>query len=343
LAGCSEDDAEQGQQSERPWFKTAVVADMSDGLDPQSAQATLAGLAEIGFDTVLLDARSAPAGLLAQWIETAGDAHLRTVVQVATTEEPDSLAGVDGIIVSIEQPAGWQAASALRSRLRAINPAILLIADIAPATSMAQGRTDLPTTAALFDAVITIEDTHLPPGDDGIQVPDSLLSAPDAATTGSDDEDAVPGVGLPAWRRLAQCQASETPPCPRDVRRLVTGLMQASPVVMGVPDEPYWREVVASLIELRQAHGSLLQTDRHWYASDTTAGVIAYRHSNDARDHLIVAINVSDANHELPLPFGFMAVSKVRLWASYDPQIRELVTSRPISLPARSAVVVTQD
>jgi hypothetical protein len=343
LAGCSDDDAAQVPQSQHPWFATAVVADLSDGLDPDAARATLAGLAAIGFDTVMLDARSTPAGLLAQWIETAADAQLRTVLYVAEAEKNDGLAGVDGIVVSIERPADWQAAKALTSRLRATNPAVLLIADIAPEASVAQGHADLPPTTALFDAIITLDDTRLQPGDAGIQLSDSQPATPDAATARTDDEETLPATGLPAWHRLAPCQASETPPCPGDVRRLVMGLLQASPVVTDVPDGPYWRDVHASLTQLREAYWLLLQTDRNWYASDTAAGVIAYRHSDEARDHLIVAINVSDTNRELPLPFGFMAVSKVRLWASYDPQVRELVTSRPISLPARSAVVVIQD
>jgi hypothetical protein len=349
LAGCERAAPPQGVAPDTPWPQSAIVADLSYRPSSNDAGPDFAAWKALGFDTVLLDPRSAPTPWLEQRIEAARAQQLRVVIQLdrpenAAPSRPDgdhalgdeSLRLADGLLLTIRGDADLTAARALRDA----NPDTALIAQI-PASRPAGRSTGDALPTEVFDAVL-IEDASTDLlallDREGALSPTAFAERHPAATQGQADLD-----GLTRWIRLPHCGLAEDPPCNEDIRLLVMGFMQGPVPVTGVIEDSFWQEVYRSLIRLRTQSARLRAGKREWYAADDQAGVLAYRFTNDARHQLLVAINVSDNHHELPLPFGFMADSKVRLWASYDPAIREIVTSRPVMLPARSAVVVLYD
>jgi len=350
LSGCDSAVPPQGAEPDTPWPQSAIVVDLSYGPSSSTAGPDLATLKAIGFDTVLLDPRAGPTPWLVQRIEAARAQQLRVLIQLdrpddAAAPPPDGghalrkevLKLVDGLLLTIRGDADLTSARALRDA----KPGTVLIAQI-PAARQTNDRSTgdtLPTE--VFDAVL-IEDAStdllalLDRG--GTLSPTAFAERHPVATETQADHD-----GLPQWVRLPHCDLAEDQPCSEDIRLLVMGFLQGPVPVTGVIENSFWQEVYRSLIRLRRQSARLRAGKRGWYAADDDAGVLAYRFTNDARHQLLVAINVSDTHHELPLPFGFMADSKVRLWASYDPAIHEIVTSRPVMLPARSAVVVLYD
>lgn len=354
LYGCGDGGQAPQDPPARSWPQTATVADLSHLPADTSAAPALAKLKTIGFDTVLLDARALAPAVLQRWIGAARTQRLRSVVRTgpprdALARKPgqapalrdSSVAQADGVVVTLAQSADVDDARTLQAALRGVNSGSILIADPVVHRSSGGQRPELPLPAAVFAAIIS-DDT----GDDI----DSLLNpsarlppTPPARTNRVGDEAAANSTGLARWYPVAHCPTSGETGCSEDVRLLVIAFMQDAAPVTGVIEDTYWHDVYASLIRLRHATRTIRQGRMQWYATDEKAGVLAYRFSNDQHQHVLVAINVSDSHHDLPLPSGFMAVSKIRLWASYDPAIRELVTSRPITLPARSAVVVVDD
>jgi hypothetical protein len=347
LSGCESAAPPQGVAPDTPWPQSAIVADLSYGPSSNDAGPDLAAWKALGFDTVLLDPRSAPTPWLVQRIEAARAQQLRVVIQldrpdnaISPLPDGDHALGnefvrlADGLLLTIREDADLTAARALRDA----NPDTALIAQI-PASRPPSGRSTgdaLPTE--VFDAVLTEDastDLLALLDREGALSPTAFAERHPAATEGQADLDRPT-----RWIRLPHCGLAEDRPCNEDIRLLVMGFMQGPVPVIGVIEDSFWQEVYRSLIRLRTQSARLREGKREWYAADDEAGVLAYRFTNDARQQLLVAISVSDNHHELPLPFGFMADSKVRLWASYDPAIREIVTSRPVMLPARSAVVV---
>jgi hypothetical protein len=53
-----------------------------------------------------------------------------------------------------------------------------------------------------------------------------------------------------------------------------------------------------------------------------------------------IAFNFSFDTHELPLPFGFMASTKVRMWQSDATKIQTFVTSQALTIRPYTAVIV---
>jgi len=75
------------------------------------------------------------------------------------------------------------------------------------------------------------------------------------------------------------------------------------------------------------------------YAQLEQQHVFAYRlrHKND---NAYVVFNFSYDTHEVPLPFGFMASTKVRVWRTDDMQVREFVTRHALSIRPFTAMVI---
>lgn len=344
LAGCDNGGQTSGAQQQPPWPEAAIVADLTQPSNAGTVEATLAKLKAAGFDTVLLDARVTSAALLQRWIEAAKRQQLRTVVQIGAPEDAlpgkpdappdldDDIAGADGIVLTLRHAGDLNYARTLRSRFTDTDAATALIAHVAPTQDSGRPVSETALPGAVFDAVFSERDDE------------RLLQdkTPPAATATSlqQQSDTAFDAGLPQWQRHLRCQADDHPRCSEDVRLLVMGFMRPPVPVAGFIEGAYWHDVYESLIRLRRENPWIREGELHWYAPDAADGVLAYRIFNDSGQHVIVALNVSDSHHELPLPPGFMAVSKIRIWTAYDPTVRELVTSKPVVLPARSAVVI---
>jgi hypothetical protein len=351
LYGCERNGDSQGP---RPWPETAVVAELPHLPSFEAAEATLTDLKAMGFDTVLLEARGAPRPLLQHWLDPAESMRLRTVAWMDSPKPagaapsgerrvaPDGHAPLaDGLILTVEHPGDLASAQELHEILRESGSDTLLIARIAAHGSGNGPEPAIRLPVGLFGAILEEQASR-----DTL----SLLDPEDPMPPSAFAEKYQPGdaaqgeqENLPRWQRIPHCQRSADQRCSEDMRLLVMGFIQDAAPVTGFIDEPFWRDVYASLIPLRRETPLIREGDMDWYAADDTAGVLAYRITNDRRDHVLVAVNVSHDHHELPLPFGFMAVSKIKLWASYDPRVRELVTSRPVALPAGSVVVVVKE
>ena len=338
LPGCGQDGNPKADRPTPSWPQGAIVAELSYAAGANSIPSTLAELAILGFDTVLFDAHVTPPPLLWRHIETAKALQLQVAVDIGSpgdnlpdmagdplTLRPQGISHVDGLVLSLQSSADLDDARALQSTLQQAKSNAVLIADLGPPGA----RPGISLPQGIFAAVL------LDDGSAGPLLPTSTRSQHPSGAQGYTEAGT-----LPQWRRIRHCQPAIDSRCNEDIRRLVTGFMQAAVPVTGVIDGAYWHEVYSSLIALRQSTPWLHEGQLEWYAADAQAPVLAYRLTNDKRQHILVAVNVSEGHEQLPLPSGFMAVSKVRLWTSYDPTIRELVTSKPIVLPARSAVVV---
>jgi len=348
LAACENRGQPSDAEEPTPWPQAAIVADLSALPNTQSAETALSDLHAIGFDTVLFDARVTPPSQLKQWLETAQAQQLRSVVRIGEPGEvlrnrpgdslalPESLVTrADGLIVLVDDPTDLESARKLKAALRSTDSATSLIAQ--ETVEHAAGGA---SPAGVFEAMLL---------DKASQHILSLLSPAGtppsefAARYQKDDTHVASGNNPAHWHLIPHCRAGNDRRCSEDIRLLVLGFLLAPAPVTGVIDGSYWRDVYASLIQLRKQTPLLRTGTVEWYAADDEAGVLAYRITNDEGQTIMVAVNLADKHHELPLPFGFMAVSKIQLWASYDPLLRELVTSRPVALPARSTVVVIRD
>ena len=353
VAGCEQSGQQQEATRKAEWPRTAIVADLADRPDTEQ---TLPGVKAAGFDTVLFDAGAEPNSSLQQRLDAAKQQQLHTLVRLEAAEadrlltprETTGLPGqqlprADGLVLKLERPADLDMARQLRKALQQKRPGTMLIAQVASGNA-AEGLP--PTTpGGLFDAVI-----HSDASADML----SLLGSEDTLSPSTfaarhqpshqpGHQDITEDNRWTRWHYLSHCRPAHGRQCSEDLRLLVMGFTQAPVPVTGVIEGPFWQGIYRSLIQLRRDTPLIHEGKMEWYAVDDQAGVVAYRLTNDQQQHVLVAINVSDQHHELPLPFGFMADSKIRLWASYAPETRELVTSKPVALPARSAVVVIRD
>lgn len=353
LYGCERNGTSQDPQPDS-WPQAAVVAELSHLPSLEAAEATLADLKDMGFDTVLVGARGMPRPLYEHWLDTAKAKHLRTVAWIDLPEAagpassgerlavPDEhIRQVDGLIMTIEQPGDLSAARVLREALEESGSDTVLIADVRVPGSVDGPQPAMKLPTDVFDAVLLENPSRdvLSLLDWEDPMPPSVFA--DRYQLGGAAE--VQQQRLARWHRIPHCRTSDAQPCSEDLRLLVMGFMQAPAPVTGLIEGPFWRDIYASLIQLRRDTPLIKDGKMEWYAADDMAGVLAFRITNDRRQHVLVALNVSHNHHELPLPSGFMAVSKIKLWASYEPRIRELVTSKPVALPAGSVVVVVEN
>lgn len=85
MSGCEN---HEKSDDRTPWPETAIVANLTHALAGQSAGPTVIALKDMGFDTVLFDAASAPSSLLGHWLETAESHQLRSLVRIELSEYP---------------------------------------------------------------------------------------------------------------------------------------------------------------------------------------------------------------------------------------------------------------
>ena len=95
-----------------------------------------------------------------------------------------------------------------------------------------------------------------------------------------------------------------------------------------------------SLTQLRAQNPVLVDGKTDYYHADDDNQVLAYARTNEAGERIYVAFNMDFKVQPMPLPLGFMADTKVKLWQSDAPDIREFVTQQPISMRPFTASVV---
>ena len=95
-----------------------------------------------------------------------------------------------------------------------------------------------------------------------------------------------------------------------------------------------------SLTQLRAQNPVLVDGKTDYYHADDDNKVLAYARTNEAGERIYVAFNMDFKVQPMPLPLGFMADTKVKLWQSDAPDIREFVTQQPISMRPFTASVV---
>ncbi|WP_100656252.1 glycoside hydrolase family 13 protein [Alteromonas flava] len=95
-----------------------------------------------------------------------------------------------------------------------------------------------------------------------------------------------------------------------------------------------------SLISLRNTHPVLVSGAIDYYAADDDKQLLAYARTNEEGARVYVAFNLSFDVQPMPLPLGFMQSTKVQLWQSDAPEIREFVTAQPIMLRPMTASIV---
>ncbi|MGB3726326.1 MAG: hypothetical protein WA981_11210 [Glaciecola sp.] len=94
-----------------------------------------------------------------------------------------------------------------------------------------------------------------------------------------------------------------------------------------------------SLQALHNAHNILLSHAIEIYEASDDTQLFAYQmRINDKRAY--VAYNFSFDIHTMPLPFGFMASTKVLMWQSDAQGVDEFVTSTPLMIRPLTAVII---
>jgi hypothetical protein len=73
---------------------------------------------------------------------------------------------------------------------------------------------------------------------------------------------------------------------------------------------------------------------------DDEKKLLAYQRTNEQGHRVYVAFNMSFDTHPLPLPLGFMASTKIKLWQTDVPVAKTFVTQQPISMRPFSAAIV---
>ena len=75
------------------------------------------------------------------------------------------------------------------------------------------------------------------------------------------------------------------------------------------------------------------------YHTDEMRQLLAFSVTTEER-RIYAAVNLSYDTHEMPLPLGFMASTKVKLWKSDAGELSEFVTQGPLSIAAFSTALV---
>jgi len=102
---------------------------------------------------------------------------------------------------------------------------------------------------------------------------------------------------------------------------------------------PQWRAYLKSLQALIDEYKVLQRGAIEIYEADNQRQLFAYRlTSSDAR--AFVAFNFSFDLQQMPLPFGFMASTKISLWQSDMDEVQTFVTSQPLMIRPFTAMIV---
>jgi hypothetical protein len=99
------------------------------------------------------------------------------------------------------------------------------------------------------------------------------------------------------------------------------------------------KKAINSLRQLRNNYPELLNGQIEAYYANNETKVMAYslQHGNN---RAYVAFNFSFNIQEMPLPFGFMASTKVTVWQSDDLRTSTFVTQQKLMVPAFTAMIV---
>jgi hypothetical protein len=108
---------------------------------------------------------------------------------------------------------------------------------------------------------------------------------------------------------------------------------------MFIKQNPQWATYVQSLTTLSQNFEVFTQGDLEIYEADNVSGLFAYKRTQGTT-RAFIAFNFSFDQHELPLPFGFMASTKVTMWQSDSTDIQTFVTSQALTIRPYTAVIV---
>jgi hypothetical protein len=103
--------------------------------------------------------------------------------------------------------------------------------------------------------------------------------------------------------------------------------------------DPQCASYIDSLQALAQTFDVFEYGELRIYEANDDLGLLAYQRSWK-NTRAFVAFNFSFDNHELPLPFGFMASTKVRMWQSDAPEIQSFVTSQALTIRPYTAVII---
>lgn len=95
-------------------------------------------------------------------------------------------------------------------------------------------------------------------------------------------------------------------------------------------------------LELKQALKSDVVGAFDVYHTDEMRQLLAFSVTTEER-RIYAAVNLSYDTHEMPLPLGFMASTKVKLWKSDAVELSEFVTQGPLSIAAFSTALVILD
>jgi hypothetical protein len=106
-----------------------------------------------------------------------------------------------------------------------------------------------------------------------------------------------------------------------------------------VKQNPLWAAYIESLKRLSEMSDVFKNGELNIYEANDNLGLFAYQRSKN-NTRAFVAFNFSFDNHELPLPFGFMASTKVSMWQSDSPEIQTFVTSQALTIRPYTAVII---
>ncbi len=95
-----------------------------------------------------------------------------------------------------------------------------------------------------------------------------------------------------------------------------------------------------SLIEIRNTYPVLHKGEISYYESDDETSIVAYAREGKDGERIYIAFNMSSKSQDMPLPLGFMSSTKVRVWQSSFPKMREFVMQGSIRMPSLSATIV---
>jgi hypothetical protein len=100
-----------------------------------------------------------------------------------------------------------------------------------------------------------------------------------------------------------------------------------------------WKAFIESLSQLGNMNNIFSKGEFEIYAANTTTGLFAYQRTFEGK-RAYIAFNLSFDVHEMPLPLGFMSSTKITLWQTDAPDIKQFVTSAPLAIrPFTGAIV----
>lgn len=104
----------------------------------------------------------------------------------------------------------------------------------------------------------------------------------------------------------------------------------------------YFNLEAKSVSELVKALGNSVASSFDIYYTDEKKQLLGFSVEKDDK-RIYVVVNFSYDMHDLPLPLGFMASTKIKLWKSDSGEVDEFVTQGPLSIDLLSTAVIIVD